>query len=95
MDPASYLTHLRHDFATFEACLRRGPTDPVEHCGRWTLYDLANHLGQGNMWAAVACDHDHGDHEGPAAPRNREALAVRVLFATPAASCSPRWTLTR
>ncbi len=76
MDPASYLTHLRHDFATFEACLAGDLSAPVEHCGRWTLYDLANHLGQGNMWAAVAVTDHHGDHEGPAAPRNREALAA-------------------
>jgi hypothetical protein len=67
---------LRHDFATFEACLAGDLSAPVEHCGRWTLYDLANHLGQGNMWAAVAVTDQHGDYEGPAAPRDREALAA-------------------
>jgi uncharacterized protein (TIGR03083 family) len=76
MDPASYLSHLRRDFGAFEACLDADLSAPVEHCGRWTLYDLADHLGQGNMWAAVAVTGQRGDYEGPAAPRDREALTA-------------------
>ena len=54
MHSAAYLTHLRREFGAFEACLAGDLSAPVEHCGHWTLYDLADHLGQGNMWAAVA-----------------------------------------
>jgi uncharacterized protein (TIGR03083 family) len=76
MDAASYLSHLRRDFSAFEACLAGDLSAPVEHCGSWTLYDLADHLGQGNMWAAVAVTDKHGDYAGPAAPRDREALTA-------------------
>jgi uncharacterized protein (TIGR03083 family) len=75
MDAASYLVHLRRESGVFEACLAGDLTAPVGHCGSWTLYDLADHLGQGNMWAAVAITDQRGDYEGPAAPRDREALA--------------------
>lgn len=74
MEAACYLSHLRRDFSAFEACLAGDLSAPVEHCGSWTLYDLADHLGQGNMWAAVAVTDRHGDYEGPPAPRDREAL---------------------
>ena len=53
MDSASYLDHLRRDLGTFEACLAGDLSAPVRHCGNWTLYDLADHLGQGNLWAAA------------------------------------------
>ncbi|MGO9218384.1 MAG: maleylpyruvate isomerase N-terminal domain-containing protein [Streptosporangiaceae bacterium] len=56
MDPATYLAHLRREFGAFEACLAGDLSAPVRHCGGWRLYDLADHLGQGNMWAAVAAD---------------------------------------
>jgi hypothetical protein len=69
MDPATYLAHLRREFGAFEACLAGELTAPVEHCGSWTLYDLADHLGQGSIWAAVAITDQRGDFEGPAAPR--------------------------
>lgn len=74
MDPASYLAHMRREFGAFEACLAADLSAPVEHCGGWTLYDLADHLGQGNMWAAVAVTEKRGDYEAPAAPRDRAAL---------------------
>jgi uncharacterized protein (TIGR03083 family) len=75
MDPATYLAHLRREFGAFEACLAGELTAPVEHCGSWTLYDLADHLGQGSIWAAVAITDQRGDFEGPAAPRDRVAPA--------------------
>jgi uncharacterized protein (TIGR03083 family) len=76
MDSAGYLAHLRRELAAFEACLAGDLSAPVEHCGGWTLYDLADHLGQGNLWAAVAVTEQRGDYEGPAAPRDRVALAA-------------------
>jgi hypothetical protein len=90
MDPATYLAHLRREFGAFEACLAGELTAPVEHCGSWTLYDLADHLGQGSIWAAVAITDQWGDFEGPAAPRDR--VPWRAGSATPAACCSPPWT---
>ena len=74
MHSAAYLAHLRRECGAFEACLAGDLSAPVEHCGRWTLYDLADHLGRGNMWAAVAVTDQHGDYEAPAAPRDRVAL---------------------
>ena len=62
MDSAGYLGHLRGDLGAFEECLAGDLAAPVEPCGDWTLYDLADHLGQGNMWAAVAVTAKHGDY---------------------------------
>ena len=76
MDPACYLSHLRRDFSVFGACLAGDLSAPVRHCGSWTLYDLADHLGQGNIWSAVAVTDKHGDYQGPPAPRDREALTA-------------------
>ena len=75
MDPASYLDHLRRDLGAFGECLAGDLAAPVRACGDWTLYDLADHLGQGNLWAAMAVTHQRGDYEGPAAPRDRADLA--------------------
>ncbi|XDO64374.1 maleylpyruvate isomerase N-terminal domain-containing protein [Streptomyces sp. RLB1-33] len=33
---------------------RRRPVPTEEHCGEWTLHDLAGHLGSTNVWAAAA-----------------------------------------
>jgi uncharacterized protein (TIGR03083 family) len=75
MDSAGYLGHLRGDLGAFANCLAADLAAPVESCGDWTLYDLADHLGQGNMWAAVAVTGKRGDYEGPAAPRDPADLA--------------------
>jgi len=100
MDSAGYLAHLRREFAAFQACLDGDLMARVEHCGSWTLYDLADHLGQGNVWAAVAVTDKRGDYEGPAAPRDQVALAgwfgdtcavlLTALDTDPAASA---WTI--
>src|ERR1035438_2097058 len=95
MDSGSYLAHLRRESGAFEACLAGDLSAPVEHCGEWTLYDLADHLGQGNMWAAMAVAEKHGDYEGPAAParlselRNPERLRA-WLFAVARNECHSR-----
>ena len=74
MNSPAYLAHLRSEFDAFETCLGGDLSAAVEHCGRWTLYDLADHLGRGNLWAAVAVTDKHGDYEAPAAPQDRAAL---------------------
>ncbi|GGX96418.1 maleylpyruvate isomerase family mycothiol-dependent enzyme [Streptomyces minutiscleroticus] len=74
MDSATLLLHLRSELTAFRDCLSGDVTAPVEHCGDWTLYDLADHLGRENLWAATAVTHGHGDDASPAAPRERAAL---------------------
>ena len=100
MDPGTYLAHLRREFGAFEACLAGDLSASVRHCGDWSLYDLADHLGQGNMWAAVAVTEKRGDYEAPAAPHDRAALTrwfrgtcgvlLAALDSDPAASA---WTI--
>lgn len=100
MDSAFYLACLRRELAAFEACLAGDLSAPVEHCGDWALYDLADHLGQGNVWAAAAVTEKRGDYEGPAAPRDPAALVrwfggtcdvlLAALDGDPSASA---WTL--
>src|SRR5260221_2042786 len=75
MDSASYLDYLRRDLAVFEACLAGDLSARIEHCGGWTLYDLANHLGRQNLWVAAAVTEQRGDHEAPPAPHDKAALA--------------------
>jgi uncharacterized protein (TIGR03083 family) len=75
MDSAGYLARLRDELQAFEACLAADLSAPVEHCGDWTLYDLADHLGRQNLWVAVAVTEQRGDYEAPAAPRGNAALA--------------------
>jgi uncharacterized protein (TIGR03083 family) len=63
-----HLALLRQEFAAFQDCLSGDLTAPVEHCGDWTLRDLAEHLGQGNLWAATAIVEGRGDYQSPLAP---------------------------
>ncbi|MQA02086.1 MAG: maleylpyruvate isomerase family mycothiol-dependent enzyme [Streptosporangiales bacterium] len=76
MDSAAYLTHLRNEMTSFAACLDGDLDTPVEHCGDWTLYDLADHLGNGHLWSAAAVTERRKDYRGPAAPRDPKALAT-------------------
>ncbi len=69
-----YLAQMGRELAAFEACLGGDLAAPVEHCGDWTLGDLADHLGGGNLWAAAAVTEQHGDYEAPPAPRDPAAL---------------------
>jgi len=100
MDPASYLDHLRSELSAFEACLAGDLSAPVRPCGDWTLYDLADHLGHGNVWAATAVTEQHGDYARPAAPRERDALrewfagtADTLLAALATDPSAPAWTI--
>ena len=99
MDSASLLLHLRRELDGFRATLDDDLTAPVEHCGDWTLYDLANHLGSGNLWAATAVTESHGDLRTPAAPREPSALgrwfddtSETLLTALDADPSTPAWT---
>jgi uncharacterized protein (TIGR03083 family) len=74
MDSASLLLHLRRELDGFRACLDGDPAARVEHCGDWTLYDLANHLGGQNLWAAAAVTEGNGDFRAAAAPPEPAAL---------------------
>jgi uncharacterized protein (TIGR03083 family) len=101
MDSAAYLSHMRQEFAAFEACLDGGDLSaPVEHCGAWTLYDLAGHLGGGNLWAAAGVTEQRGDYQAPAAPRDPAALVTWfngtcavLLDALDADPAAPAWTI--
>ncbi|MEV6349281.1 maleylpyruvate isomerase family mycothiol-dependent enzyme [Actinoplanes sp. NPDC051851] len=77
-----YLTLLDRDHAAFRDCLDGDLSAPVEHCGDWTLRDLAGHLGQGNLWSAAAIREKRGDYAPPIPdgdPRDWFAESVRVL----------------
>ncbi|MFD5318760.1 maleylpyruvate isomerase family mycothiol-dependent enzyme [Streptomyces sp. NPDC127098] len=75
MDRAAYLTHLRRESDAFRRCLDGDLTAPVEHCGDWTLHDLAEHLGRGNTWTLAAVVEHRGDYEPIPAPREPAELA--------------------
>ena len=63
-----HLAILRRELAAFAACLDGDLTAPVEHCGAWTVRDLAEHVGQGNLWAARAVTERRGDYWPPSPP---------------------------
>ena len=60
-----FLALLGHEFGAFQSCLDGDLTAPVDHCGDWTLRDLAAHLGQGNLWSAAAIREKRGDLRPP------------------------------
>lgn len=74
MDSASLLHHLHDELDAFRACLDGDLSLPIEHCGGWTLHDLAEHLGSSNLWAAAAVTEQHGDHPATSAPRDPAEL---------------------
>jgi uncharacterized protein (TIGR03083 family) len=100
MESASYLDHLRRELGAFGACLAGDLSARVEHCGRWTLYDLADHLGGGNLWAAAGVTEQRGDYEALPAPRDQAALARWfgntagvLLAALDTDPSAPAWTI--
>jgi uncharacterized protein (TIGR03083 family) len=76
MDLAVLLAHLRRELDSFATCLTRDLSVPVAHCGGWTLYDLADHLGRSNEWVTAAVTERRGDYQAPAAPRGPGELAA-------------------
>lgn len=69
MTSLPYLQLLRQESAVFSACLGHDLSASVPHCGDWTLRDLAEHMSQGNRWAAAAITDKRGDCEAPPAPQ--------------------------
>ncbi|WP_433186375.1 maleylpyruvate isomerase family mycothiol-dependent enzyme [Actinoallomurus sp. CA-150999] len=70
-----YLAALRRELDAFGAVLDGDLSAPVEHCGDWTLFDLAAHMGAGNLWVVTAVKEGHGDdYDEGAAPRDQTAL---------------------
>lgn len=54
MRATDLLQGLRRELDVFRTCLDADLSTPIEHCGDWTLYDLADHLGGQNLWTAAA-----------------------------------------
>ncbi|MFJ8083249.1 maleylpyruvate isomerase family mycothiol-dependent enzyme [Streptomyces sp. NPDC096205] len=99
MDPATLLQHLRDELAAFRVCLDGDLSLGVEHCGSWTLRDLAEHLGTSNLWAAAAVTERRCDDEPPSAARAPEELlpwfdetARTLLKALDTDPATPAWT---
>jgi len=94
-----HLAHLRRELATVERYLDADLSVPIEHCGDWTLYDLVDHIGGGNLWAAVAVTEQRGNHKPPPAPRDPADLVTwfrgtsdTLLAALEADPGTPAWT---
>jgi hypothetical protein len=62
VDSEAFRIQVRRELDTFEACLDADLSVPIEHCGDWTLHDLADHLGRGNLWSAAAITEQRGDY---------------------------------
>lgn len=91
------LAELRRQLDAFRDCLHEDLSVPVAHCPGWTLHDLADHLGNGNLWVATAVREQHGRREPAPAPREalvpwfEESCAV-MLDALAADPDTPAWT---
>ncbi|MEU3902857.1 maleylpyruvate isomerase family mycothiol-dependent enzyme [Streptomyces goshikiensis] len=75
--------------AAFREAVAAAPTldADVPSCPGWTLYDLANHLSEGDrFWAHIVRNTAPGDErpskDGLAAPREREALIAWLADST-------------
>jgi uncharacterized protein (TIGR03083 family) len=99
MDSTAFLAHLRNELNTFSSFLTSDLSVPIEHCGSWNLFDLAEHLGGRNLWAAVAISEKRGDYKAPAPPRDRDLLirwfdeaSATLLKALDTDSAAKAWT---
>lgn len=100
MDPDAYPTHTRQDLDAFADCLTADLSTPVEHCGDWTLHDLADHHGRGSLWTVAAITERRGDHQPPPAPRDPGTLrswfddaTEQLLSALSADPATEAWTI--
>ncbi|NUR90458.1 MAG: maleylpyruvate isomerase family mycothiol-dependent enzyme, partial [Nonomuraea sp.] len=66
-----FLHELRLQLNAVRECLEGDLAAPIEHCPGWTLYDLARHMGNGNLWVATAVREKRDDHPAQAPPRDR------------------------
>lgn len=70
-----YLLALRRELDVLGGVLEGDLSAPVEHCGDWTLADLAVHMGAGNLWVVTAVQEKHGDdYDEQSAPRDPDGL---------------------
>ncbi|MBM2620541.1 maleylpyruvate isomerase family mycothiol-dependent enzyme [Actinoplanes sp. LDG1-06] len=91
-----HLAILRDELAVFQRCLEGDLSAPVEHCGDWTLRDLAEHLGQENLWAATAVRERRGNYEPQPTPADIgpwfASTAAELTEALTADPSAPAWT---
>jgi uncharacterized protein (TIGR03083 family) len=99
-----FLATLTSSLAEFGAVL--DGTDLVARvptCGDWTVYDLVDHLGRGNLWVVTAVREKHGggggdEHRAPAAESDLrvwfDETADAVLTALAADPGTAAWTFT-
>ncbi|GAA2329272.1 maleylpyruvate isomerase family mycothiol-dependent enzyme [Saccharopolyspora halophila] len=88
---------LGHRLDAFRHQLRGDLTAPIRACPGWTLHDLADHLGNENMWVTTAVREGHPDHQRRAAPRDGliewfEGTCESILDALAADPDAPAWT---
>jgi uncharacterized protein (TIGR03083 family) len=70
-----YLVDLRRELDAFGAALGGDLSAPVEHCGGWSVADLAVHMGAGNLWVVEAVREGRGDrYDESVAPRDPAGL---------------------
>ncbi|MFJ4656569.1 maleylpyruvate isomerase family mycothiol-dependent enzyme [Nocardia sp. NPDC088792] len=71
-----FLAVLRHQLTAFGELVTPDVelSTPVTGCGDWTLYDLADHVGNGNLWVVTAVAENRGDHTGEPAPKTAAEL---------------------
>ncbi|MFE5289429.1 maleylpyruvate isomerase family mycothiol-dependent enzyme [Nocardia sp. NPDC056611] len=74
---------------------------PVPSCGDWTFYDLADHVGQGNLWVTTAVLEQRGDFQGEPAPKDPVGLRTwydgtskAMIDALSVDPETPAWTFT-
>ncbi|WP_327682157.1 maleylpyruvate isomerase family mycothiol-dependent enzyme [Kitasatospora sp. NBC_00458] len=85
----TFLRMIAERSAAFRAAVDAAPglDADVPSCPGWTLYDLANHLSEGDrFWAHIVRNTAPGDErpskDGLAAPREREALIAWLADST-------------
>lgn len=92
-----FLGELAQQLDAFRDLLRGDLSAPIEHCPGWTLRDLADHLGNENLWVAAAVRDGHGDHEHVPAPEETllawfEDSCTTMLAELSAAPDTSAWT---
>ncbi|MDI2031155.1 maleylpyruvate isomerase family mycothiol-dependent enzyme [Saccharopolyspora sp. TS4A08] len=65
-----FLGELGRQLEAFRELLGGDLSVPIEHCPGWTLRELADHLGNENLWVATAVREGHGDHQRAPAPED-------------------------
>jgi len=92
-----HLALLHDELTAFQDCLTGDLSAQIEHCGGWTLRDLAVHLGQENLWAATAIRERRGDYVAEPPPADVVpwfAETARTLTAALAVDpATEAWTL--